>query len=432
MERLVGRILDRAAIVAFLLGAAALLFLLGFQVHAWKAWPYQPLNDAKTALRAVYDRYLLPDFGFIRATSSESGVSDLDEAARAPGHVFATMQLEDGFKAVLLDAGGEVRHSWYKPYAEIWPEGPPHITSQGNYDHVRWHGIQLMPNGDIIANYEGSNFPYGGGLVRLDPQSEIVWKLAENTHHDVHLAEDGTLWVPSMRVHEGDVPGLARAQNWFYEDLVLQVSSEGEVLQEISVLQALKGLPGVLPHRLESDDPTHLNNVEVVSEAFAATSDLFEVGDILVSLRNLNALVLIDAQTHLAKWILSGPFAGQHDPDLLANGNIMVYDNKGGLSAGSGSRILEIDPETQQIVWSFVGEEVEFYSEAWGNLDVLPNGNVLFSESFGGRIFEVTREPEPRVVWTYHNNLGEIDGEPTLGFVGDVLHAPASLNVAER
>ena len=59
-----------------------------------------------------------------------------------------------------------------------------------------------------------------------------------------------------------------------------------------------------------------------------------------------------------------------------------------------------------------------FYSEAWGEQQLLPNGNVLITESYGGRVFEVTREAQPRVVWSWVNHIGGSEGPPRGGVVG--------------
>ena len=52
---------------------------------------------------------------------------------------------------------------------------------------------------------------------------------------------------------------------------------------------------------------------------------------------------------------MTGPFVRQHDPDFLPNGNLLVYDNRGGDPACGGSRILEIEPATQKMVWRYDG-----------------------------------------------------------------------------
>ena len=161
-----------------------------------------------------------------------------------------------------------------------------------------------------------------------------------------------------------ELPGF---EPWFYEDTILKVSPDGEVLDEISVLLAMRSLPGLLPPRSETFDPTHLNDIELVTPELAAAFPMLKVGDLLVSLRNVSSLVAIDAETKMARWAMAGSFRRQHDPDLLPNGHILVFDNLGGDPACGRSRILELDPVTQAIAWSYAGCDGErFYSEAWG------------------------------------------------------------------
>ena len=57
-----------------------------------------------------------------------------------------------------------------------------------------------------------------------------------------------------------------------------------------------------------------------------------------------------------------------------------------------------------------------FYSEAWGEQQPLPNGNVLITESYAGRVFEINRAGD--IVWSWVNHIGEQDGKPIGGVVG--------------
>jgi hypothetical protein len=69
-----------------------------------------------------------------------------------------------------------------------------------------------------------------------------------------------------------------------------------------------------------------------------------------------------------------------------------------------------------------------FGTRDWGNLQPLPNGNVLVTESRRGRVFEVTRETPARVVWVYENVVGERGGRPLAGLVGEARRfAPGEL-----
>jgi hypothetical protein len=134
---------------------------------------------------------------------------------------------------------------------------------------------------------------------------------------------------------------------------------------------------------------------------------------------------VIDPRTGRTKWSIMGPFAKQHDADYLHDGRIMVFDNAGGDPACGRSRILEIDPATQAVTWSYAGcgDGPRFDSPIRGMQQALPNGNVLVAESTGGRAFEVTREG--RIVWEYVNAIGEIEGRPRVGLVTHAERLPA-------
>jgi hypothetical protein len=89
----------------------------------------------------------------------------------------------------------------------------------------------------------------------------------------------------------------------------------------------------------------------------------------------------------------------QHCPSLLDNGNILLFDNQGNYGA---SRILEFSPVTQEIAWEYKGDERgDFYSEKFGTVQRLPNGNSLIAESHYGRAMEVTQKGD--IVWEYYN-----------------------------
>jgi hypothetical protein len=69
-------------------------------------------------------------------------------------------------------------------------------------------------------------------------------------------------------------------------------------------------------------------------------------------------------------------------------------------NAPSFSQVVEVDPATGTVVWSYHGEPIlAFYSFMISGLRTLPNGNTFVTEGATGRLFEVT--PEHEVVWEY-------------------------------
>jgi hypothetical protein len=77
-------------------------------------------------------------------------------------------------------------------------------------------------------------------------------------------------------------------------------------------------------------------------------------------------------------------------------GNILVFDN--GRYRRDYSRVLELDPMTNRIVWS---SPTHWYSWHISGAERLPNGNTFICDGPIGRLFEIT--PEGGIVWEYLN-----------------------------
>ncbi|MBV9546275.1 MAG: aryl-sulfate sulfotransferase [Chloroflexi bacterium] len=129
-------------------------------------------------------------------------------------------------------------------------------------------------------------------------------------------------------------------------------------------------------------------------------------GSFLLNMRNLSTIVRINRQTNEIDWELGPPpLAGAHGVNQLANLNLLIFDNgpfrvdQARLSptAAPFSRVIELDPSTHEIVWSYQ-EPLgwQFFRPLLSNAQRLPNGNTFINEGLTGRLFEVT----PRVMWS--------------------------------
>jgi hypothetical protein len=65
--------------------------------------------------------------------------------------------------------------------------------------------------------------------------------------------------------------------------------------------------------------------------------------------------------------------------------------------ARATSRVLEINPVTLELVWSY--PNARFFSTNISSAQRLPNGITLMVAGAGGRMFEVTRDGT--IVWEY-------------------------------
>jgi outer membrane protein assembly factor BamB len=143
-------------------------------------------------------------------------------------------------------------------------------------------------------------------------------------------------------------------------------------------------------------DVLHTNHVEVFDGTLARRDRLYQRGNILISVRNINTIAILDGQTKEILWCW-GPtnVTFQHHPTLLPNGNILVFDN-----GHAFSEVLEVAPLTGRIVWQY-GPATDFFTESRGSNQRLPNGNTLITDSDRGYVFEVT--PDGEKVWEFAN-----------------------------
>jgi hypothetical protein len=328
-----------------------------------------------------------------------------------------------GSRAVLINMHGEKVHEWHVPFSQLWPD-PPHLKGLINDAVVYYNDGHIYPNGDLLVVIEGPtdarNPSNGYGLAKLDKDSHVLWKVAANCHHDVDVALDGTIYAITNEIVDRLPKGLEYIPTPCMVDLVEVISTDGKRLMKISLLDALQDSPYAAlfcmlerPTTLGATAPPgatmapflddarrrdvlHTNAVKVLSPAIAEKFPMFKGGDILVSLRHLDALAVLEPDSGKVVWATRGPWHAQHDPSFLDNGHLLLFDN---LGSPRGSRVLEFDPKTQAFPWSYPGENgTPFLSRIRGMSQRLPNGNTLIVNSDGGEVFEVT--PGREVVWS--------------------------------
>ena len=174
---------------------------------------------------------------------------------------------------------------------------------------------------------------------------------------------------------------------------------KGRVLHRVSLLEAFRRsrYETVLERLPPIEDVFHNNTIQILPGP--DPQGVFPRGRALVSLRNIHTLAVVDLEVERVVWASTGPWRMQHEAELLDGGQLLLFDN---LGVPDFSRLLEIEPYSRQVTWSYGGEESQrFYSEGMGAQQRLPNGSTLVTESFAGRAFEVT--PPGDVVWRFEN-----------------------------
>jgi hypothetical protein len=406
---------DWIGLTLLLIACIFLAFVAGVVASVSQMSPAVAIKQGVTLLVQSLDgpqgnsqHYLHP------ARYSAAGVTIFNEERAEAGVTIVTSYWrtsEESYAGIrLIDMNGEVLNEWQIHPDEIWPESPHNDYARGesnapdNYVHGTW----LLEGGDIVFNIEYL------GMVRMDSCGKVVWKLPYRTHHSVSRNDEGNFWVSGMRWQETPLAQYPHLYSPYVNEYLLLVSPDGQILREVSILEALymSDHIGLIAVGRTRRDVTHMNDVEELSAELADDFPMFEQGDLLVSLRNLNLLVVLDGKTERIKWFFTHPLLRQHDSDFITGGLISVYDNRDEYAETAnvlgGSRILNINPATGEYVKVYpTSSDQPFYSQAGGKHQYLSNGNILLTEPTAGRILEVTASGE--TVWSWQaESWGEL------------------------
>jgi hypothetical protein len=373
------------------------------------AFPARHLTDAYRGGHALLDKWSKWDQAYPTefwqpARREASGVTVYDPSRAANGLTLYTTG--GGHRAVLIGMDGAVVHEWQLPFSAIWDETAAVKTPQPD-PLIYFRKAHLYPNGDLLAIYEAAgDTPWGYGLVKMDKDSRPIWKYLQHAHHDLDVGSDGRIYVLTHEIRSNEIRYWRHLAPPRIDDFVVVLSPDGEELQKVSVVDAFIASPYArMVNQVAwytEGDYFHTNSIDVLDPAAAAALMPGARQPVLLSMRELGAIGILDLADERFGWALRGPWVGQHDPDLLANGNMLLFDNYGHYGAGGISRVIEFDPRSLGIAWEYTGDDGHpFYSGVRSAQQRLANGNTLITESEGGRLFEVT--PEGEIVWEYLN-----------------------------
>lgn len=347
------------------------------------------------------------------ARFERTGVLRYDRARAQPGDTLYGVAPD--LSVHLIDMDGHELHRWSVTRDEIMPEATHQSRTFFGVLEAQVEGRHLYPNGDLLMVYEQQAMgEWGGPVIKLDKDSHIIWKADVKSHHALQVAGDQIYVLTQTFMPPSPPPAIVPSLEGmpYIDDDVSVLDSAGKVLASHSVLHALANskdmrLAEVVPFN-DRADPLHTNSLDVLTEQTARFIPGAKPGDVLLSLKHLDMLAVMDLDTDRLIWTLRGSWRQQHDAKMLPNGHILLFDNEGGLSKRGKSRVLEIDPASGGIVWSYEGPEADpLDSDIRGGVQRLSNGNTLISEATSGRILEVT--PDHSVVWEYVHPIQDVE-----------------------
>jgi hypothetical protein len=309
-------------------------------------------------------------------SDNETGTVHYDSTQSQPGYNFYTVR---GLaRAELVDASGDLIRSW---------QGPVGL----------WMRAMLLPDGDVLAvGFDDRRY-----AMRMTWTGDVVWRWNIEAHHDIGLTSDGRVML--LAFHTRIISKISETIP-VRDDFILILSDDGEVVEAKSLFDMMSAagfefLP-IQPHPTEGHiDLFHANSLQwMVRENLFERDRIYESGNIMVSIRHQNTVAIFDWDKEEMIWEWGrGEISGQHDAQVLEDGNILIFDNGIGRD---WSRVIELDPLARTIVWEYSAPEKEsFYTLGRGANQRLANGNTLITQSDSGRAFEVT--PDGDIVWDF-------------------------------
>lgn len=317
-------------------------------------------------------------------------------------------------EATLFDMGGRVLHRWTVEFPQAFPK--PLSFNPVPVCKTRFRRAVLLANGDLLTMFGGV------GLVLLSPVSMVKWSLPNQAHHSIDVGGDDKIYTLGLEM----VPRKYTYETHTYDgdfrrDTIDVVRMDGTLEKKVSVMRAFlnSDYASILEFGKFGKDILHTNSVQWLDGSLAAKIPAFKRGHVLISVRNLHTIAVVDLEREKVVWAMSGMWKFQHEATQLRNGNILLFDNMGAVrppvanaseQSGVGtSRILEINPVTQEVVWVYgEKEDQRFLSLVCGVAQRLHDGNTLITSSVDGQAREVT--PAGETVWLF-NSAAKVDGK---------------------
>ena len=338
--------------------------------------------------------------------------------------IFMSGFFENGNQLRLIERDGTTVAKWPVKFYDIFKDNSFINKKPATNWNVDTHGALALPDGSVVFNFEYC------GLVKLDRRGNVIWKLERETHHSVERSERGGFWVPGRRHYTANENSpFPPFHTPFSEDTILYVSDDGKILKEISVpklfmkngLEALLTVTGhnIMPIQKWDHEILHLNKISELSNDLAKDFPMFEAGDLALSIRESNLIMVINPDTQKVKWWRIGPWLRQHNPIFKKGGLISVFNNNCygtaldpnsletcPLDAPKVSNIIELDPVIDKFRVIY-GEKPgqKMLSIIRGKHNYSADGDLLITEFEGGRVFEVDKDGN--IIWQYINRYDE-------------------------
>ncbi len=249
----------------------------------------------------------------------------------------------------------------------------------------------LLEDGSLISIY--------GPVYKLDFCSKLKWiNDEEDFHHSQMLDHEGNIWVGG-RMNPKSQFVINKSIN-FYDDSIIKINSDGEILFNKSIIEILIENNLIDKNIFNTGlDPIHLNDIEPAFE----DTEYWQKNDLFISIRNQSAIIHYRPNTNKVINYITGPFAQQHDVDIISDKEISIFNNNNFFDNDDYSEVLIYNFKTNKFTKLFNNElkKENFKTTSGGLSHIFEDKSLMVEEQNHGRLILFNKNGKKE--WEYVN-----------------------------
>ncbi len=284
-----------------------------------------------------------------------------------------------------------------KPAKSGTPYGNYLIIADNNGNVIKYKkfdtpesNFRVLPNGDLMTSENGRHLLLDTSLTVIDTFKCGNGYIADS--HDFLLLPNGHALLFATDPQPMDMSKIVeggRPDATVVGAVVQELDANKNVVFQWRTLDYIPVTASYFDLTQKNIPYGHANSIEIDQD-----------GNILFSLRYLSAIVKINRNTGDIMWVLGGKlnqfkfigehpenaptyFSNQHNINILANGNLLMFDNGDDHSPRYSRAVeykLNLDDTTATMVWEYDHGKT-IYTSSGGSVQRLPNGNTVIGWS---------------------------------------------------
>ena len=259
----------------------------------------------------------------------------------------------------------------------------------------------LFSDGSLVGDGDWSP------LYKINFCSNLEWiNDEEKFHHSKMLDHEGNIWVPGHIKPKSQYVKKYSLKN--YEDIsIIKINTDGKILFNKSVIEILiENNIAINQYKIDQSNPIHLNDIEPA----LSDTQYWKKGDVFLSLKNQSSIIHYRPNTNKVINYISGPFSEQHDPDIISDKEISIFNNNNFLVNNEHSEVVIYNYETKRFRKLFNDQfkKNNIKTITMGLSHIFKDGSLMVEEQNHGRIILFNNKGEKEWEFVNIDKNGEI------------------------